>query len=276
MPVGNTKSSRIKICSYGIFASALLMLSPFVLALVLTGNDHRIALSFSFLAWVGLFLTVTFLTVLLSQLVKIEAEGSATGKLLGIEMPFEIRGVTVLLLGMYVILAFFYMATDLEGQLSAKRLHQQIDDLQGQLEDKGDVIAAFNAVHGGVHVEDVQMFRLSYHCGSNEARDAITEWHRYNIEDRTPDPSPQMSSVRPFPVGNRAYSYRVRFAHGDETFDESPLRVTAKLDHRGVLTAQIFIEEPFKYEQLWKFCSDPDGNFFPDDDASLADKADVN
>ena len=257
MPLGSSKSSRIKICGLGVILSLTLMAVPFGLALW-QGEAY---IFFSFLAWVGLFFAGTFLALLVSQLVKIEAEGRTGGKFLGLEVPFEFRGVTVVLLGFYVLLGFFYLATDLEGQLSAKAMRGAISDLEEAVETQLGIVNTFETIHTGNFGGDLNMLKLSYHCGQNDQTERITEWNRYVIDtDRSSDGA-MKSSDEPFPVSQQDYVYRVRYRPNEQAqnFEDSPLKVTVSLDTAGVLTARIAIEDPESYRGLWEFCSNPTG-----------------
>ncbi|MEM9839493.1 MAG: hypothetical protein AAF830_10120 [Pseudomonadota bacterium] len=288
MTWGNTKSSRIKISIVGLLGSLFLILLPLVMAYAelglssLSGRDKGVPfdisvplLAFSTLFLIGLFGVATFLGVLSSHLVTIEANAQGTAKLLGIEMPFEVRGATVLLLILYLFLLLFIVAFDLDQQWTVKALHRQNVALKEDLERERAIQKAINAIHTGQHIDDIPMLRLSYHCGGNSEREQISEWSRFDKAKGTADPEPRKPIPIAFPVSPRyEFVYRVKYRDDSaQDFGRSPIRVHTKLDADGALRAEIFMASPEAYRELWSFCRN-DEAFVRDEEQIAEDKLD--
>ena len=269
MTWGSNRSSRIKICVSGLCASLLLMITPMILAYLefgLTARAHATVdppfdlnvalLAYSLLFVVGIFCAATFLGVLVSQLVAIEANAEGTAKLLGLEMPFEVRGATVLLLVLYLLVVLFILAFDLEEQWTVKSLQREIISLQEDLDRERIVLSAIKTIHNSPHIEEIPLLRLSYHCGGNAVTEAITEWSRLDPARRLADQEAREPTPIAFPVSTRnEFIYRVKYqADTQQDFDRSPIRVRASLDSDGALRAEIHMAAPEAYQELWSYC----------------------
>lgn len=269
MAWGNNRSSRIKICVLGLLASLILMSMPIILAYVEFGLTSRnrpngdppfsldvALLAYSLLFVVGIFGAATFLGVLVSQLITIEASTEGTAKLLGLEMPFEVRGATVLLLVLYLLVVIFFLSFDLTEQWTVKSLQRQNLELQKELDGERAILNAIKTIHNGPHVDEIPMLRLSYHCGDNVVTEAITEWSRLDPLNRGLASEAREPNPIAFTVSRRnEFIYRVKYrAETQQDFDRSPIRVRARLDEDGALRAEIYMAAPEAYRELWSYC----------------------
>ena len=261
MPFGTNKSSRIKICLGIIAASVALMIAPYVLSQSLNLEHLQYI---TFLAWVSLFFLVSAFAILIAHLIPIHASANATGKLFGFEMPIEIRGATVLLLGLYLLLALFFTATDLDEQLSAKSLLKEIEILKLENAKLSQIADNFKGIHEGNHMGDLMMLKLSFQCGPNNRTNQVTEWNRYNESRNISFPDTAKSIDGAFPVSKNEWEYRIKY--GLSNYDESPIKVTTKLDENGILSAKFSIFSLEDFKRAFHFCKEgvpyivPNGN----------------
>ncbi|MGB3554203.1 MAG: hypothetical protein WBA25_06140 [Jannaschia sp.] len=100
LPVAS-RAASIGIALAMLMAGLVALMMPLGAALV-PGNDLRdIAYSiFPLSYWVGLFLMMAGISVLLARIVKIDAEGAGTLKFLGIELPIAVGGAAFLLIAL--------------------------------------------------------------------------------------------------------------------------------------------------------------------------------
>jgi len=288
MAWGTNRGSRVKICISLLFASLVVMILPMVFAYSEIGlrnqgvlsDEEPYNLSVALLAYSPLFVVgivgaATFLGVLVAQLVTIDANAAGTAKLMGLELPFEIRGATVLLLILYLLLVVFFQAIDLREQWTVKSLQRQIILLEKDLERERTILSAIKTIHDGPHIDEIPMLRLSYHCGGNAITESITEWSRLDPVTRFADQKPREPIPNAFSVRTRhEFIYRVKFsADALQDFNNSPIRVRAVLDPDGALRAQIHMAHPDAYSELWSFCKGEE-IFVRDDGQILIDNLD--